>query len=64
MNEFLQRLRERKLVQWALAYVAFGFADAAARAKADREGRAMSDFPQLLKDRKLVHWALGYIAVA
>ncbi len=26
MNDFLQRLRERKLVQWALAYVAFGFA--------------------------------------
>ncbi len=26
MNEFLQRLRERKLVQWALAYVAAAFA--------------------------------------
>ena len=26
MSDFLQRLHERKLVQWALAYVAFGFA--------------------------------------
>ncbi|HET9189751.1 MAG TPA: hypothetical protein VFN69_04180, partial [Rudaea sp.] len=26
MDGFLQRLRERKLVQWALAYVAFAFA--------------------------------------
>ncbi len=26
MSDFLQRLRERKLVQWALAYVAFAFA--------------------------------------
>ncbi len=26
MNDFLQRLRERKLVQWAVAYVAAGFA--------------------------------------
>ena len=26
MNEFLQRLKQRKLVQWALAYVAAGFA--------------------------------------
>src|SRR6185369_8626475 len=26
MNEFLQRLRERKLVQWALAYAAGAFA--------------------------------------
>jgi hypothetical protein len=26
MNDFLQRLRERKLVQWALAYVAAAFA--------------------------------------
>jgi TolB-like protein/cytochrome c-type biogenesis protein CcmH/NrfG len=26
MNEFLQRLRERKLVQWALAYIASAFA--------------------------------------
>src|SRR5690242_20735811 len=26
MNEFLQRLKERKLVQWALAYVAAAFA--------------------------------------
>lgn len=26
MNDFLQRLRQRKLVQWALAYVAFAFA--------------------------------------
>lgn len=26
MNEFLQRLRERKLVQWAVAYVAAAFA--------------------------------------
>ena len=26
MNDFIQRLRERKLVQWALAYVAAGFA--------------------------------------
>ena len=26
MNEFLQRLRERKLVQWALAYIAASFA--------------------------------------
>src|SRR6476619_2011262 len=26
MNEFLQRLKERKLVQWTLAYVAAAFA--------------------------------------
>src|SRR3954454_7353212 len=26
MNEFLQRLKERKLVQWAIAYVAAAFA--------------------------------------
>jgi adenylate cyclase len=26
VNEFLQRLKERKLVQWAIAYVAAGFA--------------------------------------
>src|SRR5574337_1989557 len=26
MNEFLQRLKERKLVQWAVAYVAAAFA--------------------------------------
>src|SRR6476660_8700995 len=26
MNEFVQRLKERKLVQWAIAYVAAGFA--------------------------------------
>ena len=26
MNEFLQRLKQRKLVQWTLAYVAAGFA--------------------------------------
>lgn len=26
MNDFIQRLRERKLVHWALAYVAFSFA--------------------------------------
>ena len=26
MNEFLQRLRQRKLVQWAIAYVAAAFA--------------------------------------
>lgn len=26
MNDFLQRLQQRKLVQWALAYVAFAFA--------------------------------------
>ena len=26
MNDFLQRLRDRKLVQWALAYVAAAFA--------------------------------------
>jgi hypothetical protein len=26
MAEFLQRLKTRKLVQWALAYVAFSFA--------------------------------------
>ena len=26
MNQFLQRLRQRKLVQWALAYVAAAFA--------------------------------------
>ena len=26
MNEFLQRLKQRKLVQWALAYVAAAFA--------------------------------------
>src|SRR5947208_2606060 len=26
MNEFLQRLKERKLVQWAIAYIAAGFA--------------------------------------
>src|SRR5262252_8096850 len=26
MNEFFQRLRERKLVQWAIAYVAAAFA--------------------------------------
>ncbi|MBU6198546.1 MAG: hypothetical protein KGI64_09025 [Xanthomonadaceae bacterium] len=26
MNDFLQRLRERKLVQWALAYIAASFA--------------------------------------
>jgi hypothetical protein len=26
VNEFLQRLKERKLVQWTLAYVAAAFA--------------------------------------
>ena len=26
MNEFLQRLKQRKLVQWAIAYVAAAFA--------------------------------------
>ena len=26
MDDFLQRLRERKLVQWALAYIAAAFA--------------------------------------
>ena len=26
MNDFIQRLRERKLVQWALAYIAAAFA--------------------------------------
>src|SRR5678815_1069984 len=26
MNEFLQRLRQRKLVQWAIAYIAAAFA--------------------------------------
>jgi hypothetical protein len=26
MNELIARLRQRKLVQWALAYVAFSFA--------------------------------------
>lgn len=26
MNDFIQRLRERKLVQWALAYAAGAFA--------------------------------------
>jgi len=26
MADFLQRLRQRKLVQWALAYIAFAFA--------------------------------------
>ena len=26
MNEFLQRLKERKLVQWTVAYVAAAFA--------------------------------------
>ena len=26
MNEFLQRLKQRKLVQWAVAYVAAAFA--------------------------------------
>ena len=26
MNEFLQRLKQRKLVQWALAYIAAAFA--------------------------------------
>ncbi|MGA8278810.1 MAG: hypothetical protein WB784_11530 [Rhodanobacteraceae bacterium] len=26
MNEFLQRLKQRKVVQWALAHVAFAFA--------------------------------------
>jgi hypothetical protein len=26
MAEFLQRLKTRKLVQWAIAYVAFAFA--------------------------------------
>ena len=26
MNEFFARLKQRKLVQWALAYIAFAFA--------------------------------------
>lgn len=50
MNEFLQQLKQRKLVQWAIAYVAAAFASL------KRDERS----PGAIVDIKPAFWESGF----